>query len=198
MRRRVVAVEPEHIDSVIVPDTHHENHSPGERSTHVRETAHRGLSIGPAERRRFSSAEGVTDGILGGGDARNVGCGVLDHLAILHIEAADFDEFTGGSAVRCDELGDDGEFGGGVNSLFGAKEGCVAKAVGVEVAAGFVAGAGGGAGLAGGSANVRSVGGVEGVGFPDVHFIAAGAVVAISGVGRGAVPVEAVGLRIVQ
>lgn len=154
------------------------------------------MGIGTAERRRFGSAEGVANGIVRGGDARDVGSGVLDHLAVLHIEAADFGKFTGSGTVRGDKLGDDGKFRGGVDSLLGAKERLVAEAVGVQVAAGFVAGAGCGAGLAVRGADVGCVGGVEGVGFPDVHFVAAGAVVACSRVGRGAVPVEDVGLQI--
>ena len=157
------------------------------------------MGIGTAECRRFGSAVGVANGVVRGGNTRNIGDGVLDHLAVLHIEAADFGKCAGGGAIRGDELGDDSELGGGVDGLLGAKERLVAEAVGVEIAAGFVAGAGCGAGLSiDGAADVGGVRGVEGVGFPDIHFVAAGAVVTVSGVGRGAVPVKDVGLQILK
>lgn len=58
--------------------------------------------------------------LVGGGDARDVGVGLLDDSAVLHVDAADGGEGACGEAVVGDELGDDGHFGSGVDGRAGA------------------------------------------------------------------------------
>lgn len=199
MSGRVAAIEPEHVRGIIIPDAHHEDHSLRKGSAHVCETAICSLIIWTAKRGSFGGAKGVGDGVVGGGDAGNVGGGVMDHFPVLYVEPADLDEFTLGGVIGCEKLRNDGELGGGIDGQFRAEEGSVAQAIRVEVTAGFVARVGAGsrvdAGLAARGADVGCIGGSDAIGFPDVHFVAAGAVSAIAGSAGGASPVHGVGLR---
>lgn len=109
-------------------------------------------------------------------------------MAVLDVEATNLGESAGGRIVAGEELGDNGEFGAGVDSHALAVEGGITHAERIEVAtvgvAETVVAAVDGtvlafaASLAIDLARVRSVGGGHGVGFPDVHFTAAGTVIA--------------------
>ena len=78
------------------------------------------------------------------------GLGVWNHDTVLNVEALDFCE------RGTDELCHDCEFGGGVDDHSGAVKGCVAHAVGVEIAA---------VGVAGSSISGRGIGTPAGVAF---------------------------------
>ena len=134
------------------------------------------------------------DGVSGDtGDGR---LAVGDDAAVLYVEAADFRECSRRAAIGRDELCDHCEFGVGVDDLAGPVEAGVTLAVGVEIAAIRIAVAAvafGGVGAAAGvacahmlgvvGAGVWGVGSGDGICFPNVHFGAAGAVVANTGVG---------------
>ena len=143
------------------------------------------------ERRFLGIAEGGCDRVSR--HTSDIGFRIRDHDAVLNVEALDFGQSAVGCPVVGQELCDDGELGGRVDHHAGPVEGGVAHAVGVEVAPVWVGGAavpGGGVGsaarvacahcLLGGVGRVRGQGCGDAVGFPDVHFCAAGAVVADS------------------
>ena len=138
-------------------------------------------------------------------DAGNGRLRVLVHLAVLDVEAPDLAERRAGA----DELRDDGHLGLGVELHARAVEVLHAHAVAVEVASILVADALVAVGAVaavepcagyetGALAGVRSVRGGDGVGLPDVHLRAAGAKLAVAGVGvvgrRG--PALSVGLAV--
>jgi len=79
--------------------------------------------------------------LVGGCYACHVGHGVLDYNTVLDVDAADGGEGSGGGTVIGWELGDDGEWLGGVDGHAGAVEGGVTEAVGVEITTVFVANA---------------------------------------------------------
>ena len=121
---------------------------------------------------------------------------IRDDNAVLHVVSADFGQSTRGCARIGEELRHDGELAVRVYSVAGPVECLVAHAVGIEVAAIRIASAGvavrgvraaacvaGAHGLCDCVARVRRVGCRHGVGFPDVHFGAAGTVVAEASVG---------------
>ncbi|KAG6805268.1 hypothetical protein H0H87_004686, partial [Tephrocybe sp. NHM501043] len=111
-----------------------------------------------------------------------------------------------GGAIGGDELGDNGEFLGGIDLEARAIEGLVAHTVGVEIATVGIANGGIAVGSTAGStltarktgrrAWVGSVGGGNLVGLPDIHLITAGTVVASARVGivGRATPTSRVGL----
>lgn len=203
----VGAVEPEHVDRVVVPDAHDEGHTAIERSSHTGETALALEAVGVAEDGLLLGAEVGADGV-GLGDAGNVGLGVLDNNAVLDVQAADLGERTGGGVVGGDELGDDGDLGVGVDGLAGSVERLVTETVRVEIASVLVADTvvpvgtittfdAVAASLANSAARMRSIGGRDRVGFPDVHLSTAGSVTTLAGVGvvGGSSPPENVGLQ---
>jgi hypothetical protein len=162
--------------------------------------------ISIAESNLLGLAEVGVDGVARG--TRDGGLGVGDDLAVLDVETLDLVEDTIGSL---EELGDDGELGLGVDSHARSVEVLDTLAVRVEVASIGIASTGitGGrvsttAGitlatvLADSGARVRSVGGRDGVGLPDIHLSAARAVLADTSVlvvGRGS-PLSRVGLTV--
>ncbi len=202
----VVAVEPEHLRLMVVPDGHDEDHAFFEGVAHRGETAHLLEGVGVAEGGLLRVAKVVGDGVEGV-HARDLRLRVGDDLAVLDVEAADLREIARGRVVGGDELGDDGELGRGVDGFAGAQEGLVAHAPRVEVAAVLVAdtvvtvvtvaavGAFA-AGLARDGADVGCNGGTHRVRLPDVHLVTARSVVTgscVRVVGR-ACPIEDVGL----
>lgn len=182
----VIRVEPEHVDGVVVPQAHDENHTLVHGLAHGSEATLAAEAISVAEGGLLSGAETWGDGVASG-DAWNVGGGLLDDLAVLDVEAADLAKVTGGSAVGGVELGDDGELALGVDVATGAVEGLIAETESIVVAAVAVTDAivavavarttlsGRGASrLASARATwVRGHCGGNRVGFPDVHFWAA-------------------------
>ena len=206
---RVVAVEPEHVGRVVIPQGHDEDHALGERSAHALQAAVLGEDVLVLEQALLGGAVVVGDGVAA--DAGPGRLGVGDHLAVLHVEALDLLEGAAGGAVVGDELGDDGELALGVDGHARTVEGLVALAEGVEITSVGVAGAavavgavGATAGvaaahhLAGGVAGVRSEGRGDAVGLPDIHLRAAGAVVASTRIGiiGGGLPSINVGLTV--
>jgi len=110
----VSAIEPEHVGGMVVPDTHDEDHTGTHGFTHGCK-ATLGLEVvGVTEGGLLVSAEVFSDGVVCG-HSGNVDFGVLDDLAILNIQPADFAEGTGGGVVARQELSDDGELFGGID-----------------------------------------------------------------------------------
>ena len=177
----IFGVEPQAVRLLVVPDGHDKDHAGalGEGLAHLLEATLCGEGVCVAEGGLLLGAELVGDGVCGV-DAGDLAEGVGDHFAILDVEAVDGDEVARRGARVRDELGDDGEFGFGVDGQTGAVEAGVAHAVGVEVTAGLVAdggavAAGSASGLPDTGARVGSEGGSIAVGLPDVHFVAASA-----------------------
>jgi len=112
--KRVVAIEPEHLGRMVIPDTEDQNHSLGEGLTHGRETTLLREGVGIAEGGLLLRAEGIGD-LVGSSDARDVGHGVLDDLSVLDVQALDGGECAGSAVVAGDELGDNGELGAGID-----------------------------------------------------------------------------------
>ena len=202
---RIGGIEPEHARGVVVPDGKSQNHSGIEGLTHLGHTTEGTEVVLVTESLLLLHTEVVSDGVAGV-DSGDGDLGVLDDFAVLDVETTDLGEVTGAGPVRGNELGDDGEFLAGVDGLAFTEEGLVTHTEGVEVASVFVADttvtivavttlSAGASGLTVGAANVRGVCGSVGVGFPDIHLAAAGTVLAISRVGRGAVPSEDVSLE---
>ena len=206
----VVGVEPEHVHGVVVPDGEDENHSSGEALGDTLEGTLVLEGGGVAEGSLLVEAVLVSDGVICRGHSGDVDVGVLDDHPVLHVEAADLLERSGGGSVVGDELSDDGELLGGVDGLASTVEGGVAHAEGVEVAAigvadGVVA-AGGSASVVGSAvaarlgtncAGVRSDGSGVVVGLPDIHLVTAGTVLPSAGVNIAArgIPSDRVGLE---
>lgn len=127
-------------------------------------------------------AEGFGDGVEGG-QSRDVAVAVLDDDAVLNVDTTDFAEGTGGGVVARQELGDDGEYRVGIDGQARSVEGFVTHTEGVEVAAVGVAQTVVAVGdralftsAFGLTLNGTWVGGEcsrDGVGFPNIHFVAA-------------------------
>lgn len=206
--RRVWSVEPEHLRGVVVPNGQHKNHAGIEAIAHCVKATASLERVGVAENFLLLRAE-VGGDFVGVVDASDVGDGVLNHLAVLHVDTLDRFEGPGVSAVGSDKFGNDSEFARGVHNLAWAVEALVAHAKGIEVAAVLVTDAVVAAvaitALSCTLADIQaslvarmwSVRGRNGVGFPDVHLVAAGAHVALAGVGvvLGRGPAFDVGLR---
>ena len=162
--------------------------------------------VGVTERGLLLGAVFIGDGV-DGVDAWDVDYAVLDDLAVLDVDAANFREVAVGGSVGRDELSDNGELPAGVDGLAFTEEGLVTHTEGVEVASVFVADttvtivavttlSAGASGLTVGAANVRGVCGSVGVGLPDIHLVTTGAVLARARVRvvLGRLPVEDIGL----
>jgi hypothetical protein len=102
--KRIVAVQPQHVGSMIIPDAHDEHHAGRERPVHVRHTTVGGEGIGITECSLLGGAEGI--GYYVTSNAGNGGLGVGDDNTVLDIETADF--IVG-------ELGDHCKFGIRIN-----------------------------------------------------------------------------------
>lgn len=123
-------------------------------------------------------AEGLGDGVEGGVHAGDVDESVLVGDTVLDVEALDINESAGGGAIVSDELGDDGERLGSIKDTSGTVEVGVAHSVRVEIASVGVAEAGvsvrvtaivtSASGLPDDGAGMRSIGGRDGVGLPDI------------------------------
>ena len=134
---------------------------------------------------------------------------VGDDNIILDVESSDFTESAGGCAVSSDELGDDGEGLGGVDGFASSVEVESTHTVGVEIASisitnRRVSGTNTAIGTAATSLlgdragmtiiysqsgihkrhcfDLRSVGGRDDVGFPDIHLVTARSVFSRTGI----------------
>jgi hypothetical protein len=96
---RVGRVEPEHVGSVVVPNTEYKSHAGIEILAKAGKAALLGERVGVASGGLLLLAELVGD-LVGLCDAGDVGVGLLDDLAVLDVNAADGAESTGGSVVR--------------------------------------------------------------------------------------------------
>ena len=170
-RPAVPAVQPAHERASIVPDTKREHHAAPQRLAHALQPAQ------PVERAARVGAVVGRDGVHGlavhGHD------GVLDDMAVLHVQPANLDQRAGGGVVLGVELRDNGHGLGGVDFEVVAVEVVRAQRVRVEPAAGLVAHA---VRLALGTAalvqlrdvaRVRRVARGPRVRLPDVHLVAA-------------------------
>ena len=183
---RVVAIKPKHVCGVIIPDTHDEYHTIGKGFAHVRETTVRSEGIGIAEGRLLLGTEVSSDGVHGV-HSRDIDLRVLDDLAILDVETTDLAESTARRVGAGQELSDDGELGAGINREALSIEALVAHSEGVEITTIGVANTvvprcdstvfTGATGLSTDSAWMGCVGRGYRVGFPDIHLIAAGAII---------------------
>ena len=197
---RVVRVEPEHVDGVVVPDGEHKDHAGLEGVAHGREAALGRKGVGVAKLGLLRSAEVVGDGVAGR-DVGHVDVGVGNDFAVLDVLAANLLKVARSGAGVGDELGDDGKDFARVDGLADAVERLVAHAVRVEVAASLVAGGGARSARAGGrsawGAGVWGIGRRHHVGFPNVHLRAARAERAFARVGAVGVgsPSSNVGLE---
>ncbi len=192
---------------MVIPQAHNQDHPILKRITHLRQSTTVLERVGVPKERLLRIAKIVANGVVVREGVKG-GVRVLDDGAALDVQAPDLDKVTGRCVVRGDELGDDGEFGGGVDGHSAAKEGLVAHAERVEVTAVLVANTvvsliavtAVGAlalGLALDGADVGRVSGGHGVGFPDVHLRTARAVATTTSVGIviGRSPVEDVCLK---
>jgi hypothetical protein len=205
----VVAVEPEEVGRMVIPDRHDENDTLSEGLVNGRESTDISKVVGVTENGLLLSAEVIGDGVEGRRDSGDVDLGVLDDFAVLNIDTADFLKSTGISTVSGNELGNDSDLLGSVDGLSGSIEAGVTHAVRVEVASILVANttitvrtvtalSTGATILTVDAAGVRSVGGGDRVGLPDIHFIAACSVLSgasIDIVGGGG-PSKDVGLSV--
>ena len=116
---------------MIIPDRHNKNHSLGQCGAHGRQTSLNCEFVGVSESSLLGSAEGGSNIVSCYSSDIRLGVGVNN--AVLDVKSFDRAQSAGGSSVRGDELSDDGEQLGGINSHSLAKEGRVAHAVGVEV-----------------------------------------------------------------
>jgi hypothetical protein len=125
-------VEPVHVDIVVVPQRHDEDHTLLEGRTHALQATLGSEVVGVAEDGLLSGAEFVVDRVAA--DASYVGCGLVIYLATLGVFATNLDKITVSSAVRGDELSDNCKRLGGVDGHAGAVEGSVAHPEGVVIA----------------------------------------------------------------
>jgi hypothetical protein len=96
---RVGGVEPEHVGSVVIPNTEDKSHTSIEILAEASKTTLLSERVGVTSGSLLLLAELVGD-LVGLCDAGNVGVGLLDDFAVLHVDTADGAEGTGGSVVR--------------------------------------------------------------------------------------------------
>lgn len=189
----VGAVQPEHVGSVVIPETHDQDHAVGETGAHAGHTTVLAEVVGVTEGGLLRVAEGVGDRVTG--NTADGGVGLADDLAVLHIEALDLGQSTRGGTVVGDELSHHGEGRASVNGQARTVEGFITHTVRVKItsigiastaiaisAIGSTAGISIAHGLRRSVAGVRSDGIGDRVSLPDVHLRAARAVVANAGV----------------
>lgn len=204
----IIRVQPKHMRGMVIPNGHNKHDSLLEALGDTLQPTELFVVVIIAKSRLALGTEGISDRVASC-DARDIDLRVLDNLPVLLVDAADLFQVTSIGVALGDELGDDGELGIGIDELAGAEEGFIAETEGVEVAAVFVADAivaltfitaigAFAAFLRVHRAGVGGVGGGDGVGLPDIHLLAAGAVAATTGVrvGVGLVPIEHVRLEL--
>lgn len=190
----VSAVEPEHVDAVVVPQTHDQDHTGFKSRADLGQATVVGEGCSLAKGGKLSGTKVRVNNISG--DSGDLGGRLRDDHAILNVVAFDLRERTGRCTVGSDELGHNGEWLGGVNGQAGAIEVSDAKSVRVEVTSVRVAGTGVTVGTVGTTAvitgadslgwcvtRVRSQGLRDTVCLPDIKLRAAGSRIADSSVG---------------
>ena len=101
---RVGGVEPEHVGSVVIPNTEHKSHASIEVLTEASKATLLGERVGVTGSSLLLLAELVGD-LVGLCDSGDVGVGLLDDLAVLNVDSADCSEGTGrGVVVLCISL----------------------------------------------------------------------------------------------
>jgi len=177
---------------MVVPNTQYENHTRCQRLTHVSKSTvileTSSISESSLLRITVGGGNGVVSGHTGDVDFR-----VLDNLTVLNIQTSDFAKATARTVGARQELGDDREFLGGVDDEVGTVEAVITHTEGVEVATIGIAETSVSVGGTAVSASahclslnaawVGSIGCRDGVGFPNVHFIAARSRVTRSSIG---------------
>lgn len=185
----VVAVQPEHVGVVVVPDAENKGHALVESIAHTSQTAMGVEDVDVIEDILLRVAELGGDGVSG--IPGNGGLGVGDDFAVLDVETLDLREGASVGSVVGQELSDQCERRVGIDNLARAIERVIALTEGVKVtsvrvagaaisvaAVGSTTGVSGAHGLSGLIARVGSERRGDAVGFPDIHFSTAGAVVA--------------------
>ena len=178
---------------MIIPERHNEDHSLLEGVTHDLKTTELSEAIVIVEYRLLSGAELVRDGVECT-HSRNVRLGILDDTAVLDVNTADLNKITSGLVVVGEELRDNSYLLRGVDSHALSEECLITHTERVEVAAVLVTDTGLSvvavaavslvlaAGLSLDAAYVRGDCRTHGVGFPDIHFIAACSELSLSSV----------------
>ena len=92
-------VEPEHVGSVVVPNTEDQSHASIEVLTEASKATLLRERVGVTGSSLLLLAELVGD-LVGLCDSANVGVGLLNDLTVLDVDATDGAEGTGGSVVR--------------------------------------------------------------------------------------------------
>jgi hypothetical protein len=113
---------------MIIPNGHDEDDTLGESLVDGAHTTNGREVVIVAKCGLLGGAEFIGDGIVGS-HAGNVDLGVLDDLAVLNVDTADFLERTSVSVVGGLELGDDGDLLGGIDNETLSVEGGVTHAV---------------------------------------------------------------------
>lgn len=134
----VCAVEPEHVDRVVVPQTHDQDHTSFHSRAHVGQATVLGEGGRLAKSGELSSAEVGVDDISA--DSGDLGGRLGDDNAVLDVVTSNLRKGAGGGTVISDELSHNGEGLGGVDGLAGAVEVSVTETVRVEVTSVRVAG----------------------------------------------------------
>jgi len=204
----VKAIQPQHVGCVVIPKTHDEYYTLLESGTHGFQTSHCLERVFVSEKCLLVIAELVGDGIVCLYSSE-VGSRVVDDFAVLDVETTDLNKWAVGGVVRSEPLGNNLEGLGGVHCEALSQETVGSHAVGVEVATILIANSSvsvrtittlsaATAVLATHRARVGCIGSSEFIRLPNIHFIAASSVLAITSVGvvRAWSPVEDVSLAI--
>jgi len=178
----VVTVEPEHVYSSIVPQTHDEGHSVSKRASHLLHSTSSGESVLLVEEYALGLAEVVSDGVKL--FSSNSSLRVVNEFTVLDVLPLDLNNFTGVCAIFRNELSDDGKGLARVDSEVCARAEEVVETVAVRspIATRFIAVTRGGTLISFtsllsiertrmGGESLRNL-----VSFPDIHLSAARAV----------------------
>lgn len=185
---RVCAVEPEHVNGMVIPNGKRKNHPSADGAAHCGHATEILERVSISKSSLLLFAKTVANRI-GLGNTTDFAHTVLNDLAVLNVEPANLRESTRIRTIACNELCNDGELLGRVDGSTGAVERGITHAVAVEVTAVFIAdtrvalvtiAAVGpfATGLTVDTADMRGVGGRDAICFPNIHFVAAGAVLA--------------------
>lgn len=125
-------VEPVHVDVVVVPQRHDEDHALCESIAHALNATLSSEVVGVAEDGLLVLAEVIVDCVAA--NTCDVALGLIEDLATLDVLAADLNKVAVSGVVGGNELSDDCERLGGVDGLAWAVERSVAHSERVEIA----------------------------------------------------------------